>query len=141
MNKTNILFVCEHNSARSQMAESIINNFYGDRFEAESAGYEDRPINPYAVKAMAEIGIDISQNRSKTVFDLFKAGRLYKYVITVCDAAKAEKCPIFPGIVKTLNWSFSDPSVFEGSESEKLSKTIEIRNEIKDQIDKWVKTA
>jgi len=109
MDKTKVLFICEHNSARSQMAESLMNYFYGDKFEAESAGFENKPINPFAVKAMEEINIDISGNKSKKVFDLYKAGKLYNYVITVCDAAKAEKCPIFPGIVIRLSWSFSDP--------------------------------
>src|SRR5258708_21268517 len=116
MDKIKVLFICEHNSARSQMAESLMNHFYEDRFSAESAGFEIRAINPFAVKAMAEINIDISENKSKKVFDLYKAGNLYDYVITVCDAAKAEKCPIFPGIVTRLGWSFPDPSLFEGSD-------------------------
>ena len=140
MDKTKVLFICEHNSARSQMAEALMNDFYGDKFSAESAGFENKEINPFAVKAMKEIDIDISKNLSKKVFDLYTEGRLYDYVITVCDAAKAEHCPIFPGIVKRLSWSFGDPSLFEGSDEEKLKQTVNVRNEIKSQMDAWVKS-
>jgi arsenate reductase len=138
MSKTKVLFVCEHNSARSQMAEAIMNHFHGDKFEAGSAGFETRAINPFAVKAMADINIDISKNVSKKVFDIYRAGNLYDYVITVCDAVKGEKCPIFPGVTTRLNWSFSDPSLFEGTDKEKLQQTIEVRNEIKAKIQEWI---
>ncbi|MBZ0203802.1 MAG: arsenate reductase ArsC [Ignavibacteria bacterium] len=138
MGKLRVLFVCIHNSARSQMAEAILNHFYSDRFYAESAGFETGKLNPFAVKAMSEIGIDISANRTKKVFDFFKEGRFYSYVITVCDEASAERCPIFPGVKNTLHWSFPDPSVFEGSDEEKLSKTIGVRDEIRLKINEWI---
>jgi protein-tyrosine-phosphatase len=90
-----VLFICVRNSARSQMAEAWLKHLYGDQFEAESAGLEPGAINPLAIDAMREVGIDISGNRSQAVFDLIKAGRLYRHVITVCDEASAERCPIF----------------------------------------------
>jgi arsenate reductase (thioredoxin) len=138
-NKPKILFVCNHNSARSQMAEAIINHFYGDRFTAESAGFEKGILNPYAVKALSELNIDISKNETKEVFDLFKEGRFYSYVITVCDESNAERCPIFPGVINIIHWSFADPSAFTGTDTEKLNKTKEVRDKIKIQIDEWVK--
>ncbi len=140
MNKTKILFVCIHNSARSQMAEAIINHYYGDKFIAESAGFENGKLNPLAIDAMKEIGIDISGNQTNEVFDYFKEGRYYSYVITVCDETNAERCPIFPGLQKTIHWSFEDPSSFEGNYEDKLRKTIEVRDRIKRQIDDWVIT-
>jgi len=139
MNKAKILFVCIHNSARSQMAEGIVNHYYGDKFTAESAGFEAGNLNPFAVKAMAGIGIDISENKTKKVFDYFKEGRFYSYVITVCDEANAERCPIFPGVKNTLHWSFPDPSSFSGSDEEKLKKITQVRDEIRSKIDSWIK--
>lgn len=121
------------------MAEAIINHYYSDNFTAESAGLEKGSLNPLAVKAMKEIGIDISNNQTKKVFDFFKAGRFFSYVITVCDDVNAERCPLFPGVKNTLHWSFEDPSQFEGNDTEKLQKTIEVRDKIKSKIDEWVK--
>lgn len=140
MDKIKILFVCIHNSARSQMAEAIINHYYSDKFIAESAGFEAGTLNPFAVEAMKEWGIDISQNKTDQVFDLFKQGRLYSYVITVCDESNAEKCPVFPGVTKRLHWSFSDPSAFNGSVEDKKLFTCNVRDDIKEKIDQWVKT-
>jgi arsenate reductase (thioredoxin) len=97
MDKYKVLFVCVHNSARSQMAESFLNKFGGDRFFAESAGLEAGKINPFVVEVIKEEGVDISNNKTKEVFDLFKQGKFYSYVIPVCDKEAAEKCPIFPG--------------------------------------------
>lgn len=133
-----ILFVCIHNSARSQIAEAFINKFYGDKFIAESAGYEPGVLNPLVVKALQEVGIDISGKQTNRVFDFFKEGRMYSYVITVCDESNAERCPIFPGVVKTIHWSFPDPSQFEGNEEEKLEQTRKVRDDIKRKIDEWV---
>jgi len=138
MEKSRVLFVCIHNSARSQMAEALLNHFYGERFQAESAGLEPEKLNPIAVAAMADLGIDISQKATRDVFDLYKAGKTYQYVITVCDEASAERCPLFPSVRKTLHWSFEDPASFEGSDSEKLQKTINVREEIKSKIQAWL---
>jgi arsenate reductase len=138
MAKTRVLFVCVHNSARSQMAEALLNNLYGDRFEAESAGLEPGKLNPIAVRAMKERGIDISRNPTNDVFEFFKSGRRYSYVITVCDEASGERCPIFPGISAKLHWSFDDPSSFTGSDTERLEKTVTVRNQIEGRLREWV---
>jgi arsenate reductase (thioredoxin) len=140
MSKIKVLFVCIHNSARSQMAEAFLNQLSGDKFEAESAGVEKGKLNPLAVEVMKEIGIDISGNSTKEAFDLLKAGRFYNYVIAVCDAANAEKCPIFPGANQRINWSFEDPSSFNGTQEEKLAKTRLVRDSIKIEIKKFIKT-
>ena len=139
MEKKKVLFVCVHNSARSQMAEALLNNIAGDRFEAESAGLEPGTLNPLAVEAMKEKGMDISQNKTKGVFDFIKAGKLFNYVITVCDETSSDICPLFPGYAKRLHWSFRDPSSLEGTYEERLEETREIRDEIKARIEKWLK--
>src|SRR3974377_1305833 len=96
--KKKVLFVCIHNSARSQMAEAFLNQICRETFEAQSAGLEPGKLNPVVVEAMKEVGIDISANRTKEVFDMVKGGKTFSYVITVCDEASAERCPIFPGV-------------------------------------------
>ena len=131
--KEKVLFICTHNSARSQMAEGLLSALYDDRYEVYSAGTEPSSVNPYAVKVMAEIGIDISEHRSKSV-DEFLAMN-FGYVVTVCDQAK-ETCPFFPGGVKYYHKGFEDPSKFEGSEDEILSGFRRIRDEIRGWIEK-----
>ena len=138
MKPTRVLFVCVHNSARSQMAEAYLNHFGEGRFEAESGGLEPGTLNPCVVQVMKEDGIDLSGNQTKNVFDLFKRGGLYSFVVTVCDETSAEKCPIFPGIAKRLHWSFADPSSLIGTEAEKLERTREIRDEIKLKVKSWI---
>lgn len=138
--KSKVLFVCVHNAARSQMAEAYLEHFAGDYFSAESAGFEPADINPFVVEVMKEEGIDISNRKSKKVFDFFKQGKTYQYVITVCDEANAERCPLFPGIVKRLHWSFTDPSTLEGSEEEKLTKVREIREQVKAKVKEFIQT-
>lgn len=133
-----VLFLCIHNSARSQMAEAYLKEIAGDRFKVESAGLEAGSLNPLAVEVMKEEGIDISQNQTNDVFEYFKEGRLYDYVITVCDEASAARCPIFPGFHKKINWSFPDPSSLIGTHKEKLNTTREIRNLIKDAVISFV---
>src|SRR5665213_1293401 len=134
----NVLFVCIHNSARSQMAEAFLNKSGGGQFNVESAGIEPGKLNPLAIQVMKEDGIDISNNPTKSVFDLFKQEKSYLYVVTVCDAAAAEKCPIFPGRSIKLNWSFEDPSSFAGTEEEKLIKTRIVRDEIKAAVEQFI---
>jgi len=138
MAKTRVLFVCVHNSARSQMAAALLNHQFGDEFEAESAGIEPGTMNPLAVEAMRDVGINISQNTTHDVFDFYREGRRYSYVITVCDESSGERCPLFPGITKRLHWSFDDPAMFTGSERVKLEKTIEVRDKIAVQLRSWV---
>lgn len=137
-NKIKVLFVCVHNTARSQIAEAFLKIIGGDKFHVESAGFEPGVLNPIAVEVMEEIGIDISNNRTKSVFDFFKQGKLYNYVITVCDEASGERCPLFPGITKRLHWEFDDPSTFEGSHDKKLEKMRVVRDKIKLKIEEFL---
>ena len=137
MPKTSVLFVCIHNSARSQMAEAWLNHFCGETFQAESAGIEPGTLNPIVVQAMAEVGIDISQKVPQAAADLLKAGKTYRYIITVCDPEAAEKCPVFPGVSTRLQWTFSDPSRLSGTPEEKLAGTRKIRDEIRAKIVGW----
>lgn len=138
--KLKVLFVCVHNSARSQMAEAFLNKYGGDSFEVESAGLEPGKLNPIVVEVMKEAGIDISQNKTKSVFDFYKLGKQYDYVITVCDESQSGSCPVFPGPGQKLHWGFSDPSGFIGTNEEKLSKTKEVRDKIETVIKDWIKT-
>jgi len=141
MIKHHILFVCIHNSARSQMAEAFLNHYDGKSLTAESAGLEPGKLNPNVVKVMQEVGIDISHKGTQEVFDLFKKGRLFQAVITVCDEASAEGCPIFPGVVRRIGWSFSDPSGFKGTEEEILENTRKVRDEIKEAVLAFIEEA
>jgi len=138
MNPIRVLFVCIHNSARSQMAEAYLNHFGEGTFAAESAGLEPGVLNPRVVQVLQEDGIDISGNKTKSVLDILKQGRLYGFVITVCDETSAEKCPVFPGAAKRLHWSFPDPSAAQGTEESKLEKTREIRDAIKAKVKQWL---
>lgn len=138
MSKISVLFVCVHNSARSQMAEAFVNHFAGNKFIAESAGIEPGTLNQNVVKVMKEIGIDISGNKTKDVFEFLKTGKSFNYVITVCEREAAERCPIFPGVSKRLEWSFRDPSKLQGTQEEILENTRRIRDEIKNQIQNWI---
>ncbi len=135
--KQKVLFVCIHNSARSQMAEAFLNQIGGDMYEAHSAGLEPGKLNPVVVAAMKEVGLDISGNRAKGVFEYIKAGTMFSHVITVCDEASAERCPIFVGVTKRLHWSFPDPSSFEGTYEERLAATRKVRDSIKEVIESW----
>ena len=135
--KKKVLFICIHNSARSQMAEAFLNQICGKEFEACSAGIEPGRLNPIVVEVMKEAGIDISGNQTKSVADMLKSSNLFAYVITVCDEASAERCPIFPGVTTRLHWGFPDPSGFQGTREEKLAKTREVRDAIKSKIEKW----
>src|SRR5580693_1706261 len=135
MSKTKVLFMCIHNSARSQIAETYLNKLGGDKFEAQSAGLEAGILNPLVIEAMKEEGIDISQNKTKDVFDLFKQGQHFQIVVTVCDEASAEKCPFFPTQNEKINWSFPDPSKFEGTREEKLSEVKKVRDAIKKKVE------
>lgn len=137
MSKKKVLFVCIHNSARSQMAEAFLNDACPDYFSAQSAGIEPGKLNPVVVQAMQEAGIDISGNKTKAAFDFIKRGEHFHYVITVCDETSAERCPIFPGVTTRLHGGFPDPSAFTGTPEEKLARTREVRDTIKARIDAW----
>ena len=139
MAKDRVLFVCVHNSARSQMAAAFLNQLAGERYEAESAGLEPGILNPLVVDAMKLINIDISRNKTQSVFDVYKSNLLFAYVVTVCDEASGERCPIFPGVAKRMHWSFPDPSKLQGSYEEKLKQTVVIRDQIKSRIEEWLR--
>jgi arsenate reductase len=120
------------------MAEAFLNHMAAEGFEAESAGLEPEPLNPLAIKVMKEAGIDISTNQAKSVFGLYKEGRLYDYVITLCEESQAERCPLFPGRVTRLEWPFQNPAVLTGSQEERLTKTREIRDQIRKRVEEFV---
>jgi len=135
--KKKVLFVCIHNSARSQMAEALLNGMCGDLFEAESAGLEPGALNPLAVEVMREIGIDIGGNETRSVLDVVKSGRPFDYVITVCDESSATQCPVVPGGGERLHWNFSDPSKFTGTWEERLERTREARDAIESKLEEF----
>ncbi|MEI8348954.1 MAG: arsenate reductase ArsC [Candidatus Omnitrophota bacterium] len=114
MSKKRILFVCVHNPARSQMAETFLKKQGNNRLEVESAGLEPGELNSLAIEVMKEVGIDISQNKTKSAFDFYKQGKQYDYVITVCSQSEGKVCPVFPGKAEKLRWGFDDPSSFTG---------------------------
>ncbi len=130
--KQRVLFLCTHNSARSQMAEGLLRQLAGDRFEVFSAGTEATHVRPLAIKAMAELGIDISQQQSKTL-DRY-LNEPFDEVITVCDQA-AEACPIFPDAVHRRHWSLADPSKASGNENEQLAVYRRVRDELRSRIE------
>jgi len=138
MDKKRVLFICAHNSARSQMAEAFLKHMAGDRFEVESAGLEPGILNPIVVEVMKEIGIDMSGNKTKSVFDFYKQGKQYDYVITVCDESQSGACPVFPGKGKRLHWGFADPSGFKGSPEKRLAETRLVRDKIRKKIEEWL---
>lgn len=119
------------------MAEAWLNEICGESFAAESAGLEPGKLNPLVVEAMQEVGIDISQKKTQAVFDVFKSGRLFAYVVTVCDETSAERCPIFPGVAKRLHWGFADPSALTGTKEEKMAEVRKIRDDIRRKIEEW----
>lgn len=130
-NKIKVLFICQHNSGRSQIAEAYLREIYGDHFEIESAGMEPAEgINPLVVAVMQEVGLDLSKKKPQSVFELFKQGRIYGHVVTVCHDSES-KCPLFPGITKRWHWPFPDPATVKGTQSEKLAAVRRIRDAIK----------
>lgn len=129
-----VLFVCIHNSARSQIAEELLTKYGGDKFSVESAGLEPGILNPLAVAVLKEEGIDITGKQTQSVFDFFKEGKLFNYVVTVCDEGNSQKCPIFPGQTSRIHWSFKDPSGFTGTYEENLAQTRVVKEEIKEAV-------
>ena len=136
MSKTNVLFLCTGNSARSQMAEGLLRHLAGDRHEVFSAGIEPEPVKPEAVAAMAEIGIDISAQRSKPLTD-FLGRDDFDFLITVCDRA-AQNCPIFPGKGARLHWPVDDPAAVGGVGGERMAAFRRARDELRSTIEAWL---
>ncbi|MEM2878639.1 MAG: arsenate reductase ArsC [Candidatus Hadarchaeales archaeon] len=126
-----VLFICTHNSARSQMAEGLLRSMYGDSYEVRSAGTKPAGVHPLAVRVMAEIGIDISGHRSKSVMEFLNDS--FDYVVTVCDKA-SESCPFFPGAGEYIHMSFEDPAAAGGGEEEALRVFRRVRDEIKEWL-------
>ena len=135
MPKTRVLFLCTHNSARSQMAEGFLRALAPDQYEADSAGTEKTSVNPMAIRAMAERGIDISGHTSKRYDDLLPAR--WDYLVTVCDDAN-ERCPVLPGAASRLHWSFEDPSRATGDDADRLAVFRRVRDQIEERITQWV---
>jgi arsenate reductase len=135
--KKKVLFYLRPQQRPKPMAEALLNDICGDEFEAHSAGLEPGQLSPLAIQVMREVGIDISNKTTQAVFDLFKSGELFAYVITVCDETSAERCPIFPGVATRLHWSFHDPSALTGSYQQRLEGTRKIRDEIQARVEKW----
>ena len=139
--KHTVLFICIHNSARSQMAEAFLNHLAGDQYIARSAGLEPGKLNPIVVQVMAELGIDIAENQVKSITTLLQKHPHVDTVITVCDGASAERCPVIPGFTgNRLHWGFADPSATHGSAEEVLQTVRRIRNQIKDRIMHFIAT-
>jgi len=133
---TRVLFLCTHNSARSQMAEAFLRATAGDRFEAGSAGTEKTSVNPLAIRVMAELGIDLGGHASKLYDDV--ASQAWDYLITVCDDAN-ERCPWVPGSVQRLHWSFPDPSRAIGTEEQRLAVFRRVRDQIRERLTDWLR--
>jgi|SRR6185369_8287833 len=132
-----VLILCTGNSARSQMAEGLLREMAGDHVEVASAGVSPTQVRPEAIAAMREIGIDISRYRSKSVDEFVNQN--FDFVITVCDNAN-EQCPVFPGQVKRIHWSFDDPAAARGEDDARLSVFRRVRDEIRDQLRLFVET-
>jgi arsenate reductase len=136
MDKIRVLYLCTGNSARSQMAEAFLRKYAGDRFEVFSAGLEPSVINPFTIQVMDELGIDLSNQRSKSLLEYM--GKVhFGYMITVCDRAE-QKCPIFPGMGVRLHWPFEDPALAQGSDEHKLAVFRRVRDQIDAQVKAWL---
>ena len=133
-----VLFVCIHNSARSQMAEAFLNQMGKGRFIAESVGLEPGELNPVVVAAMQEVGLDLSGNTCDSIDDFLPRAEEFNFVVTVCDETAAERCPAFPSEVKCLHWGFPDPSSFEGSFEDRLDRTRAVRDLIQARVAEWL---
>jgi arsenate reductase len=138
MNKKRVLILCTGNSARSQMAEGLLRHMAGDRFDVVSAGTIASFVRPQAIEAMAEVGLDITGHRSKSLQEFLSEP--FDYVITVCDNAK-QTCPVFPGNATRIHWSFDDPAKAEGSDEEVLDVFRRVRDEIRARLSEFVATA
>jgi len=134
------MFVCIHNSARSQMCEALVRHYAGERFEVHSSGIEAGKLNPLVVQAMAEIGISMEGHYAKPAQAYIDAQEVFDYVVTVCDESSAERCPMFPGKHQRLHWGFPDPSAIKGTDEEKLAEIRPIRDDIRTRVLKWLET-
>lgn len=140
MNKKRIMFVCIHNSARSQMCEAFVRHYAPEMFEAHSSGIEAGKLNPLVVKAMNEIGVSMEGQYAKPAMEYIERGEEFDYVVTVCDESSAERCPMFPGNHTRMHWGFPDPSAIGGTEQEKLAGIRPIRDDIRKRVLDWIES-
>ena len=138
--RTRVLFICVHNTARSQIAEAYLRRMLGESIFVESAGLEPGELNPYVIRVLAEQGIDIRSKQPRSVFDLYRAGHLYDYVITVCSRKTEEMCPAFPGSAIRFNWPFEDPQTYTGSDAEIMRRVRALAATIEEKIAAFVET-
>ncbi len=134
MDKKRVLFVCIHNSGRSQMGEAFLRAIAGDRFEVASGGIESGTLNPLVVRAMEEVGVSMEGHYAKKAQDFVDRGERFDYVVTVCDETSAERCPLFPGRHERLHWGFPDPAALSGTDEQKLAGIREIRDAIEAKV-------
>lgn len=140
MEKKRVMFICIHNSGRSQMGEAFLRHVASDRFDVFSAGIESGKLNPLVVKAMEEVGVSMDGHYAKKAQDFVDRGEHFDYVITVCDESNAERCPMFPGKHERMHWGFPDPSALTGSDEEKLAGIRPIRDAIQDKVQEFVQS-
>jgi len=139
MNKVRVLFICDHNSARSKMAQALLNLLGSEHFEAESAGFELRPVNPLVIEVMREKGVDLANTTQQTVFEAYRGGHAYQYVILVCSRETDANCPIFPGVHNNrFRIVFPDPTGIPGTHEKKLHEVRKIRDEIQAEIERFI---
>lgn len=138
MEKKRVMFICIHNSGRSQMGEAFLRYFAGDRFDVASAGIEKGTLNPLVVKAMVEVGVGMDGHFAKKAQDYIDRGERFDYVITVCDESNAERCPMFPGKHVRMHWGFPDPSALTGTDDEKLAGIRPIRDAIEEKVREFI---
>lgn len=136
MGKPRVLFICTHNSARSQMAEAFLRKYGSDRFEVHSAGLEPTGIHPYTRQVMTEAGVDLTGQQANDIAEYLMKIHI-GYAITVCSKAESQ-CPVFPGPVTRLHWPFEDPAAKEGTQEEKLATFREIRDQIEERVKEWL---
>lgn len=137
MARSSVLFLCVHNTARSQMAEAFLNDQCKGSVVAKSAGVTAGDLNPLAVEVMREVGIDISKNQTKKVIDFYRSGERFDYVIALCDELHGERCPVVPGVAKRIDWGFEDPAAVEGRYEERLIAMRATRDKIRARIEEW----
>lgn len=138
MRKQRIMFVCIHNSARSQMCEAFVRHYAAERFDVHSSGIEAGKLNPLVVRAMTEIGVSMDGQYAKPAKEYIDRHEVFDYVVTVCDESSAERCPMFPGKHQRLHWGFPDPSAIQGTDEEKLAGIRPIRDAIREKILAWL---
>lgn len=140
MEKKRVMFICIHNSGRSQMGEAFLRHVASDRFDVFSAGIESGKLNPLVVKAMEEVGVSMDGHYAKKAQDFVDRGEHFDYVITVCDESNAERCPMFPGKHERMHWGFPDPSALTGSDEEKLAGIRPIRDAIQNKVQEFIQS-